>query len=149
MLAADKRKGKELAELCGLSESVISRARSGKYVSDGVKAKLQAAGVPLEAWNSGEGAEPDKPVPEEPSAADTSPRAHLARVQRWRIKLENQKASPRDITAAFEAERRAVELVRKTSDEDAEANFAVIMQVLARFPEAREAVAAALENDRS
>lgn len=150
-LAEIPRTLKDLAVETGISTSVLSRLRSGELraPSDRVALALELKlGIARSAWHMS-----DEAAAEEPAAAppvppvpgdDASPRAHLALVRQWRTKLQRDKASPRDITAAFEAERRAVELVRKSTQEDAEEIVSEIQRVLQAFPEARAAVAEAL-----
>ncbi len=84
----------------------------------------------------------------EPGVSDASPRGHLAIVRAWRERLQRVEAPARDITAALEAERRAVELVRRSAQEDAADIHAAILTALVPFPEAREAAARAVESYR-
>lgn len=140
---------KEISTRTGVSISVLSRLRNGEQPSKRVAENLEEKlGIARDAWKRG------APVPEEPGPAggasagvsdDASPRGHLTVARRWREWLQSQGAPARDVTAALEAERRAVELVRKASEEDAEEIIAEILSALEPFPEAREAVARVLE----
>ncbi len=143
---------KDIAEKCNVPTSTLSRLRTGalQYPSDAVGAKIELhLGITRDEWHQREEIVGFKPteVPEEPPKPEppSTPQGHLQVCREWRIALQKKGASAKDITAALEAERRAVELVRKALNEGAAAIIDAIILALEPFPEAREAVARVLE----
>ncbi len=143
---------KDIAAKCSVPVSTLSRLRTGnlQYPSDAVGAKIELhLGISRDAWHQRDELPAFKPteVPEEPPKPEppSTPQGHLQVCREWRISLQKKGASAKDITAALEAERRAVELLRKSLNESAAAIIDVLLAALEPYPDAREAAAKALE----
>jgi hypothetical protein len=136
---------KKAADSIGLNVATFSRLMSGNLKAPGPRdtAILEAAGIPPGEWKWY--ASPEAPALDGDDL-DLSPPAYLRTVRAWRKSLQSKATSPRDITAALDCERRAVELVRKAQEENAPEIIGLIREALAPWPDAREAVAKALRD---
>lgn len=136
---------RKAAEKIGINIATLSRLMSGQLKAPGPRDEmtLEAFGIPKGEWVWYRDPADDVPGIDDD---DLSPPAYLRTVRAWRKSLQSKATSPRDITAALDCERRAVELVRKAQEENAPEIIGLIRTALAPWPDAREAVAKALRD---